>query len=180
MDVSMPFERRRPWEACMTIGEYWQYSANDTQFKSSDELIRILVDVVSRGGNLLLNVGPTPEGIIPAATVERMRAIGEWLGRNGESIRGCAPSPFGALPVGKCTTQGNRLYIHLDALPEGPIVLPGLQNTIIKATLLATGEELGIDNKAKSIAPPAALPDCSVTVVAVELDTDPVVQQLRH
>ncbi len=141
INVAMGFEQEQPypWEACLTIGEYWQYSIKDTQFKSTAELIRMLVDVVSRGGNLLLNVGPTPEGEIPRPLVERLQGIGAWLATNGEGIYGDG-SPFKTLPAGKCTTKSNRLYIHLDKRPAGPLQLPGLQNTIHKAWLLCMAE----------------------------------------
>ncbi|MHB0959504.1 MAG: alpha-L-fucosidase [Pirellulaceae bacterium] len=178
INVAMGFEREEPypWEACMTIGEYWQYSIKDTQLKSTAELIRILVDVVSRGGNLLLNVGPTPDGQIPPPQVERMQAIGAWLATNGEGIFETTRSPFQALPAGKCTTKGNRLYIHLDKRPEGPVQLPGLQNAIQKAWLLDGGAELSVDNKIKAVALPATLSIDTMTTVVVELDAPPVVQ----
>jgi alpha-L-fucosidase len=178
MNVPMGFEREQPypWEACMTIGDYWQYSLEDTQLKSTSELIRILVDVVSRGGNLLLNVGPTPDGDIPAPLVERMRGIGAWLAVNGEGIYGTRPGPFKTLPAGRCTTKANRLYLHLEHRPDTPVQLPGLQNTIRKAWLLEGGTELPIDNAAKSIGLPVTMPDPVVTTIVVELDGPPVVR----
>jgi alpha-L-fucosidase len=178
IDVPMGFEREQPypWEACMTIGNYWQYSIQDTRFKSTAELIRILVDVVSRGGNLLLNVGPTPDGEIPQPLVERMRGIGRWLAVNGEGIYGTTASPFKTLPTGKCTTKGNRLYIHLDHPPDGAVQLPGLQNVMQKAWFLNGSADLAVNNQAKTIALPDVLPDDAVTTVVVELDALPVVR----
>ncbi len=178
INEAMGFEREKPypWEACLTIGEYWQYSVKDTQLKSTAELIRVLVDVVSRGGNLLLNVGPTPDGEIPQPLVERMQGIGAWLAVNGEGIYDTTGSPFKALPVGKCTTKGNRLYIHLDKRPGGPVQLPGLQNAIHKAWFLRGGAELTVDNETKAIQLPETLPDDTVTTVVVQLDAPPVVQ----
>lgn len=177
MNVSMAFERQKlySWEACMTIGDYWQFSIKDTHFKSTAELIRILVDVVSRGGNLLLNVGPTPDGEIPEHFLERLRGIGQWISANGESIYGTTRSPFASLPAGECTVKGNRLYVHLDAHPGGVLVLPGLQNTIKKASLLETGAPLTFDDKTKTVSLPERLPNDAVTVVVVELDGPPVV-----
>ena len=178
MNVAMGFEREKPypWEACMTIGDYWQYSVKDTKFKSTAELVGILVDVVSRGGNLLLNVGPNADGVIPEVLVERMKGIGAWMAVNRDAIYDTTASPFKALPVGKCTTKGNRLYIFLDKRPEAPIQLPGLQNTIQKATFLKGGAELVVDNKAKTITLPETLPDDAMTTVVVELDAAPLVQ----
>jgi len=178
MNTTMPFEHEKPysWEACMTIGEYWQYSIKDRNFKSGPELVRILVDVVSRGGNLLLNVGPTPDGVIPPHLLEHLQYVGAWLRGNGESIYGTARGPFKALPAGKCTAKGNRLYIHLDASPGKTVSLPGLQNTLQKAWLLKTGAELPFDNASKTITLPEVLPEDAVTTVAVELDSPPNVK----
>jgi alpha-L-fucosidase len=178
INIAMGFELAQPypWEACMTIGDYWQYSIKDTQFKSTTELIRRLVDVVSRGGNLLLNVGPTPDGDIPPPLVKRLQDIGAWLSVNGEGIYGTTASPFRTLPAGKCTAKGNRLYIHLEQRPDGPVRLPGLQNVILKAWLLNGGAALAVDNEAKTVALPETLPDPAVTTVVVELDAAPVVQ----
>jgi len=178
VNVSMGFERTQPhpWEACMTIGDFWQYSIQDTQFKSSAELLRILVDVVSRGGNLLLNVGPDPAGQIPQPQVVRMQEIGRWLAANGEGIYGTQASPFASLPTGRCTTKGQRLYVHLDRHPDAPVPLPGLQNQILRAWFLADSTELAFDNQAKTITLPATLPDDAVTTVVIELDAAPVVR----
>lgn len=178
MDVAMPFEHQKPysWEACMTIGDYWQYSIKDTKFKSPAELIRILVDVVSRGGNLLLNVGPTPDGVIPPHFTERITAIGAWLAVNGESIYGTTRSPFGPLHEAWCTAKGNRVYIHLQQHPGKPVELPKLKNAIRKAWFLKTGAELKFDDAAKTILLPDALPDPDMTTIAVELDGPPNVK----
>lgn len=178
MNVAMPFEQQRPypWEACMTIGDYWQYSVKDTHFKSVPELLWILIDVVSRGGALLLNVGPNPDGMIPEPLVERLRGIGAWMTANGESIYGAARSPFCTLSGAKCTAKGNRVYLHL--LPDAPkrLPLPGLQNDIRKVWLLADGAPLAFDNAAKTIRLPPTLPEQTVVTVAVELDGVPSVR----
>ena len=160
----------------MTIGDYWQYSLKDTRFKSTAELVRILVDVVSRGGNLLLNVGPTPDGEIPPPLRDRLHGIGKWMAANGESIYGTTRSPFASLPAGKCTAKGNRLYVHLESHPGGPLTLPGLRNAIQKAYLLETGATLSYDSAAKPVTLPERLPNDVMTVVVVELDGVPVVR----
>ncbi len=171
----MAFEHEKPyaWEACMTIGESWQYSAKDTQFKSVKELLRGLADIVSRGGNLLLNVGPDPDGTIPAPLVDRLEAMGAWLAANGESIYGATRSPFRALPAGTCTAKGNRLYVHLDRHPGATLALPGLQNTIVKARWLNGGTDLRVDNAAKTVSMPDTLPDDTLSVLVVDLDGPP-------
>jgi len=179
MNVAMPFEHQRPysWEACMTIGGYWQFSRKDTRLKSTAELIGILVDVVSRGGNLLLNVGPTPDGEIPAPLLERLHGIGAWLETHGGAIYGTARSPFAKLPAGKCTAKGDRLFIFLDTPPSAPVALPGLQNDIQKAIFLETGAPVTFDNEKKTLSVPEHLPDAAMTVIAVELAGPPVVRQ---
>ncbi|MCP4644374.1 MAG: hypothetical protein GY851_28280 [bacterium] len=175
---SMEFEQRRtvPWEACMTIGNSWGYKEGDAPLKSGTELIRYLVDVASRGGNLLLNVGPMADGTIPAEFVSRLEEIGAWMAKNSESIYGTHGSPFATSPAGKCTTKGNRLYIHLESAPDGPVQLPGLTNTIKKVWLLADGKEVAFDNAAKTIGVAAGLSYAAVTTIAVELDGEPVVE----
>ncbi len=172
------FEKQRPypWEACLTIGTSWGYKKNDAPLKSGRELIRTLVDVASRGGNVLLNVGPTADGEIPAPLVARLREIGQWMAKNGESIYGTYGSPFESLPAGKCTMKGKRLYIHLESRPGDHLGLPGLRNEITRAWLLATGAALTFDNASKTIALPETLPDETVATIAVELDGDPVVK----
>lgn len=177
VDVTMAFEHQapRPWEACMTIGGYWQFSRRDTQFKSVDDLVGILIDVVSRGGNLLLNVGPTPDGEIPGPLAERMQGIGAWLAVNGESIYGTLRSPFGALPAGKCTTKANRLYFHINAHPGAPIRLPGLQSVITRSFLLQSNEPLVFDNEMKTVTLPEGFKHGSWQVIVIELEAPPIV-----
>ncbi len=178
MRHTMGFERAQPhpWEACMTIGESWVYHKGDTKLKSAKELIRIIVDVVSRGGNFLLNVGLTADGEIPSEFDGRLREIGEWLAKHGESIYGTVGSPFDSLPAGKCTAKGSRLYVHLDAHPGPSLRLPGLQGTIKRAWFLSTGKDLEFDNASKTVAIPKDLPDTLVATVAVELGSRPVVR----
>lgn len=125
---------------------------------------------------MLLNVGPTADGEIPPEFVSRLREIGQWLAKNGESIYGSHRSPFGKLPAGKCTTKGARLYIHLEAHPAGRLRLPGLNNKIKRAWFLKTGASLDCDNATKSITLPETLPDETVTTVAIELDGKPLVK----
>lgn len=122
------------WETCMTMNRSWGYQSFDTAFKSTKDLVRKLVDIASKGGNFLLNVGPDSTGTFPPESIERLEAIGEWMEENGESIHGTFASPFNALPWGRCTRRtlpnGNeRLYLHVfDRPKDGELVLPGLMN----------------------------------------------------
>ena len=88
------------WETCMTINDTWGYKSYDNNFKSTETLLRNLIDIASKGGNYLLNVGPTAEGVIPAAEVERLKEIGRWMDVNSEAIHGTTASPFRAAPLG--------------------------------------------------------------------------------
>ena len=118
------------WETCMTMNRNWGYNRADKDFKSDSDLIRRLVDVASKGGNFLLNVGPTADGEFPPESVDRLRAIGAWMKINGESIHGTEPSPFPSLPWGRATTRrlGNdttRLYLTVFDYPaNGTLVVP--------------------------------------------------------
>ena len=101
----------RPWEACLTINRRWGYDKNDQQWKSPEMIVRCLVDVTSKGGNFLINIGPTGEGVVPAPSVERLHSLGEWLAVNGESIRGTTAS---RIPGG-----GNQGIVFQDINPDG-------------------------------------------------------------
>ncbi|MEI9961023.1 MAG: alpha-L-fucosidase [Limisphaerales bacterium] len=82
------------WESCMTMNDHWGYNKNDQHWKSTQTLVRDLIDCASKGGNFLLNVGPTSEGIIPAPSLERLKGIGDWMNVNGEAIYGTSASPL--------------------------------------------------------------------------------------
>lgn len=103
----------RNWETCMTMNDTWGYKSYDTNWKSSKTLIRNLTEIVSKGGNFLLNVGQTAEGEIPQASIERLAAMGKWLSVNKESIYGTTASPFPYLSYGRYTRKGQKLYLHV-------------------------------------------------------------------
>ncbi len=150
-------------------------------------LIRTLADVASKGGNFLLNVGPTASGEIPRPSVERLEAVGTWLRRNGESIYGTQASPFKRLPWGRCTRKstaagGTALYLHVFEWPEdGRLVVPGIGNEIRKAYLLADENRTGLQTQRTTdeviILVPAKAPHPADSVVVVEITPLPVVIQ---
>jgi alpha-L-fucosidase len=106
------------WETCMTLNGHWGYNAYDHNWKSSTDLIRKLADICAKGGNFLLNVGPTAEGEFPPACVERLQAVGQWLRVNGDAIYGTSRSPFAYLPWGVATRKGGTLYLHVFDWPK--------------------------------------------------------------
>ena len=113
------------WESCMTMNDTWGFKKDDTNWKSSTMLIRNLIDIVSKGGNFLLNVGPTAEGEIPAASVERLQDMGEWMHVNSEAIHGSSASPFGRVPFGRATARAGRIYLHVFDWPaDGRLTIP--------------------------------------------------------
>jgi alpha-L-fucosidase len=127
----------RHWEVCMTMNDTWGYKSWDNNWKSTKDLILKLSDIVSKGGNFLLNVGPTSLGEIPQPSIERLKEVGQWMKVNGEAIYGTQASPFAWLPWGKATLKGQKLYLHVVSWPaDGKLKLP-LTNVIIKAVLLA-------------------------------------------
>jgi len=172
----------RLWEACTTMNwNGWGYNRYETEFHSASQLIRQLVEVVSKGGNLLLNVGPQPDGRIQPDFVARLRRIGEWLGVNGEAIYGTTASPFERLPFfGRCTVKGSTLYVHVMGWPaDGKIVLPGLKTGVKRATLLADkGKPLATRRTGKDVVVtlPARALDPDATVIALELEGPPAVE----
>ena len=130
------------WESCMTMNDHWGYNKNDHNFKSTKDLIHILVDCSSKGGNLLLNVGPTSEGLIPGPSVERLKAIGDWMKVNSESIYGTTASTIGKPKWGRSTTKGERIYLHVFDWPkDGKLTVENLTKPVKKAWLLADAEK---------------------------------------
>lgn len=160
------------WETCMTINNTWAYNKNDRHFKSVQELIRDLVNVASKGGNFLLDVGPTSEGTIQPEFVERLQAIGKWMKVNGDSIYGTTYGPWQNLRFGKTTAKGHTVYLHVFTWPSKPqLDLPGLGAAVRQITVLATGRKVQFQ-QAKgrlTIAVPPRAPDPDDSVF--EIDT---------
>jgi len=163
------------WESCMTMNKTWGYVSYDDNWKSTEDLIRKLADIASKGGNFLLNVGPTSEGLIPQPSVERLAAMGEWLKVNGESIYGTTASPIGEVPWGRCTAKPGKLYLHVFEWPtDGKLGISGLKNTVTKAYLLADKDKakLPITRKGQDnliVTVPAEAPDKINTVIVLEI-----------
>jgi alpha-L-fucosidase len=166
------------WEACITLNDHWGYVRDDHNYKSSGQAIRMLVECVSKGGNLLLNVGPDARGRIPKASLDRLRDIGDWMDQNRASIHGCGRSDFPKPDWGRYTQKGNRLYAHIFEKPVGAIPLLGLGGKVRRARLLADGSEVDMtrpwnagknDGDAFLNLAGCELPDPWDTVIEIEL-----------
>jgi alpha-L-fucosidase len=172
--------KNRLFEVCMTMNETWGFKAYDENWKSSADITRKLIDIASKGGNFLLNVGPDAEGEIPAPCVERLREFGAWLRANRESIYGTTASLFRRLPWGRSTTKGNTIYLHVFDWPaNGRLEVPGLKTPVRRASLLVSHRPL-MTNAAGAdlvLAVPGPAPDAVASVIKLEFDGPPVVEQ---
>ena len=173
----------KDWETCMTINDTWGFKTTDTNFKSPTLLLHNLIDIASKGGNYLLNVGPTPQGVIPAPEVERLRDMGAWLKVNGDSIYATTHSPYRRLPFdGRCTVKGNTLYLNVFTWPASGLTLTGLQTRVLNAKALATGQKLSVTKAADgtlTISKPDTLDPVS-TALGLTLSGPPVVTEAER
>ena len=154
----------------MTINNTWAYNKNDTQYKSAKDLIWDLVDVASKGGNFLLDVGPTPEGTIQPEFFERLEVIGKWMKVYGDSIYGTTYGPLQNLPFGKTTAKGKSVYLHVLNWPaDGTLTVPGLKGRVGQITVLGDKNKLHWrqDEEKLQIIIPSTAPDESDTVLQI-------------
>jgi len=163
------------WETPATINHTWGFKADDEDWKPVEELIRKLVDIVSKNGTYLLNVGPTAEGVIPQPSVERLEAMGHWLGQNGESVYGTKAGPLQGLGWARTTakrTDPNTVYLHVFEWPTGGTLrVPSLGKPVASAYLLAGSTPLEVhgSDKETTITAPAQAPDPIDTVIRLQL-----------
>ncbi len=171
------------WETCMTMNDHWGYNKNDHNYKSSEDLIRKLVDISSKGGNFLLNIGPTAQGDFPPEAQQRLADLGAWMKVNSRAIYSTDASPFPSLPWGRCTlgkAAGHPvLYLQVFDWPrDGRLVVPGIGNRPIRAyTLSAPGKSLKVTrNDADLVVDvPGQAPDAICSVVALEIQGAPTI-----
>lgn len=160
----------RLWETCMTINNTWAYNKNDRDFKSEQTLIRSLVEVASRGGNFLLNVGPQPDGEIQPEFQQRLRAIGDWLTLNGDAIYGTTYGPVQGAADLRTTAKDKAIYLHIFDWPASSVCeVSGIEAKVMSARLLAQGKPLTFrQSEGKlQIDVPGQAPDANVSVIAL-------------
>jgi len=173
------------WEACLTMtSHWWGYDKNEKNFKEKDYILRMLVDIVSKGGNFLLNVGPRPDGSLQREFVERLVFLGKWMDKYGEAIYNTTASPFNMLPFyGRVTVSGSRLYVHVFAWPKDrSILLPNLKNNVLQASVFGGRRKKLAFSKTDAglrIELPEKATDATVSVIAVDLDGAPVVEPVK-
>lgn len=132
------------WEKCLSLGKAWGYTS-DQHTMPFDELLKHVVNAAVRGGNILINVGPDPEGVIPPGQVERVEQLGEWLGKYGASIYATRPGPFEPVDgVFGTTRRENTVYVHVLTWPEGGLTLPALPRAL-RGSRVLTGGEVAVD-----------------------------------
>ncbi len=169
----------RDWETCMTMNGTWGFKSYDHKWKSVETLVRNLVDIASKGGNYLLNVGPTAAGEFPQESLESLKGIGAWMKVNSEAIYGTKASPLPPLAWGRCTRKnspgGTVLYLSVFNWPaDGKLVVPGIKNDVAAASLLYNGSALktAVSGNDLVITVPEKAPDAIATVIKLELKGD--------
>jgi alpha-L-fucosidase len=165
-------ELQADWETPATINDTWGFKRVDENWKSTADLVQKLVDITSKGGNYLLNVGPTAEGTIPQPSVERMQAVGAWLKTNGAAVYGTRPGPLQGIEAYRTTRRGSTVFLHVFDWPtDGVLRLPALAGSARSARLLASGAPLQVQTSGDGLqlhTGSLTAPDASDTVVVLE------------
>ena len=161
------------FEVCMTLNKHWGYNKNDHNWKDANVVVQNLADIASKGGNYLLNVGPTSQGVFPPDAVRILADVGRWMKINGESIYDTTASPLNAAPAwGRITQKGNMLYLHVFDWPkDGKLILSGVNGKGKRANLLAEKHmKLQITQSPEQIqiAVPTAAPDALDSVIVLQ------------
>jgi len=164
------------WESCMTLNDNWGYHAGDDFWKNPREVVRMLLTVAGKGGNLLLNVGPMPDGTVPPESSRILEAVGAWLARNGEFLPDSGRCPYSWNNSGIVTTRGNTVYVHLLKSPGTEFCLAEIGNKVLAARRLDSGEPIAFEQAGDRLflrGLPCPLPDPIATTVALDVEGDP-------
>jgi alpha-L-fucosidase len=165
------------WETCMTMNGTWGYKSYDHNYKTPETLIRNLIDIASKGGNFLLNVGPTDLGEFPQESIDILSKMGAWMKVNGEAVYGTKASPWGLFDWGRCTKKetknGTTLYLSVFKWPaDGKLAIPGIHNKVASAALLANGVKVNAVTSKDGVLTltlPQSAPDPIASVIKVEV-----------
>lgn len=166
-----------PWESCVTMNGHWGYCTLDRNWKSSRTLVRKLVECVSKGGNMILNVGPDAYGAFPQESIDILEDFARWMDKNGESIHGCGPYEAPKPEYGRFTKNGDRLFFHAFEKALGAMPIEGVpRDRVLSARSLATGGELPIvDNFSYGAFPDTIFVDTGSTAQLPD-ETDYVIE----
>ncbi len=159
------------WEACQTFSGSWGYHRDEATWKSPGQLVRMLVNTVARGGNLLMNVGPTARGTFDQRALDALAVYHDWMALHNESIYGCTMSAFTEPQDCRLTQNGNRLFVHIYAWPFRHLHLDGLAGKVAYAQLLNDGSEIKFteEDKRLTLHLPVQKPDVVVPVIEITL-----------
>jgi alpha-L-fucosidase len=161
-----------PLETCETINGAWGYNANDKRFKSAKDLIHYLVKAAGYNANFLLNVGPMPNGKIQPEFADRLKQVGAWLEKNGETIYGTRGGPLTPRPWGVTTRKGDKVYLHILNWPDQTLAIPKMPKKVKSATFFKDGGKLDFyeqDKYGLLIRSPQGFTDENDTIVVLEL-----------
>ena len=164
------FDNQHPWEHCLTLAGAWGYQKT-ARPKPLKDCLHYLVNAAGRDGNLLLNVGPAPDGQIDPAQAQRLREMGDWLGKFGASIYGTRGGPFLPGDYGVSTFRDQTIYVHILKWPGDKLVLPAIPAKVVRAVALTGGEAAVTQTEAGiEISVPAANRNATDTIIEIQLD----------
>ena len=150
-DIKAPEDSKRLWEACLTMNRHWGYSPSDSHYKSASEIILNLTAIAATRGNMLLNVGPAPDGTIGQPEQERLRILGEWMSVNGEAVRNVEPCPINGGTYGCSAIKGNSVYLYVHWWHGNSITIADCDMDFNSGIILGTNIEVKITRKGKHI-----------------------------